>query len=86
MRLLIPALLSIVPATLSAQTTKLMKLQDERCVRLSERVGKPRPRPEAKAIPRKLGEMPPARGYYTVYREAGGCPVPAAVGSGARKR
>lgn len=81
-RLLILALLT-VPIAATAQQSKLHKLTDEACVRYADRVRKS---PQPKAAPRKLGELPPARGYYTVYREAGGCPVPAAVQDEAKKR
>ncbi|MBB4154478.1 hypothetical protein GGQ80_002391 [Sphingomonas jinjuensis] len=76
------ALLAL-PIAAHAQPLKLPKLTDEACARHTDRVRKPAP---SKATPRKLGEMPPAKGYYTVYREAGGCPVPAAVKDEAARR
>ena len=75
MRVLLPIILLAAPPAL-AQSAKPAKPLPRQCERpQASQVGFGTP----KAKPRKLGEMPPAKPFYTVLREIDGCPQNVAV-------
>jgi hypothetical protein len=71
MRFLILAAALAVPSTVAANKVKLDKKECN--------VGPRTAGARESVAPRKLGELPPAHLFLTVYREENGCPKPVIV-------